>query len=144
MSFHFWNKIGKYLHNKITLFVYFFHSSAITVKSNDIILIEIHSTRLAPKVKFFTKSQVKSPKSQVMTLTFFKIPRKSKSWLWLFLKSQESQSHDFDFFQNPKKVKVMTLTFFKFQKKSKSWLWLFLKGLLKTHLEAFFKFQKAI
>jgi hypothetical protein len=30
-----------------------------------------------------------------------------------FLKSQESQSHDFDFFQNPKKVKVMTLTFFK-------------------------------
>jgi hypothetical protein len=35
--------------------------------------------RLVPKAIFFRKSQVKSPKSQVMTLTFFKIPRKSKS-----------------------------------------------------------------
>jgi hypothetical protein len=26
------------------------------------------------------------------------------------IKSSQSQSHDFDFFQNPKKVKVMTLT----------------------------------
>jgi hypothetical protein len=42
--------------------------------------------RLAPKVIFLRKSQVKSPKSQVMTLTFLK---------------------------KPKKVKVMTLTFFK-------------------------------
>jgi hypothetical protein len=42
--------------------------------------------RLAPKVIFLRKSQVKSPKSQVMTLTF--------------LKKQE-------------KVKVMTLTFLK-------------------------------
>jgi hypothetical protein len=31
-------------------------------------------------------------------------------------KVKPSQSHDFDFFQNPKKVKVMTLTFFKIQK----------------------------
>jgi hypothetical protein len=60
-----------------------------------------------------------------MTLTFFKNPKKSKSWLWLFSKSQKSQSHDFDFFQKTKKVKVMTLTFLEFWKKSKSWLWLF-------------------
>ena len=30
------------------------------------------NARLAPKVIFLRKSQVKSPKSQVMTLTFFK------------------------------------------------------------------------
>jgi hypothetical protein len=35
-------------------------------------------------------------------------------------KVKSSQSHDFDFFQNPKKVKVMTLTFFKNPKKSQS------------------------
>jgi hypothetical protein len=35
--------------------------------------------RLAPKVIFLRKSQVKSPKSQVMTLTFLKKIKKSKS-----------------------------------------------------------------
>ena len=48
--------------------------------------------------------------------------------LWLFSNFQKSQSHDFDFFQNPKKVKVMTLTFLKIPRKSKSWLWLFSKS----------------
>ncbi len=47
--------------------------------NNPVLLVE---GRLAPKVIFFRKSQVKSSKSQVMT--------------WLFSKFQKSQSHDFD------------------------------------------------
>jgi hypothetical protein len=39
--------------------------------------------------------------------------KSSKTGQNFFSKSQESQSHDFDFFQISKKVKVMTLTFFK-------------------------------
>jgi hypothetical protein len=46
--------------------------------------------RLVPQV-------IKSSQVKVMTLTFFKIPRKSKSLLLLFSKY-------------PKKVKVLTLT----------------------------------
>jgi hypothetical protein len=52
--------------------------------------VNANERRLAPKVNFLRKSQVKSPKSQVMTLTFLK---------------------------KTKKVKVMTLTFSCFESK---------------------------
>jgi hypothetical protein len=81
--------------------------------------------RLAPKVIFFRKSQVKSPKSQVMTLTFLKITGKS-------------QSHDFDFFEKTEKVKVMTLTFLKKPKKVKVITLTFFKGRLEKTFRRFF------
>ena len=63
---------------------------------------------------FFEKSQAKLSND----FDFFKIKKKSKSWLWLLGKIRKSQSHDFDFFWKTGKVKVMTLTFFIFRRKS--------------------------
>ena len=83
-----------------------------------------YSGQTCAESHFFKEKSSQVIQKSSHDLTFFKIPKKSKSWLWLFWKKQKSQSNDFDFFQNPKKVKVMTLTFFKFPKKSKSWLWL--------------------
>ena len=71
------------------------------------------ASRLAPKVIFLRKSQVKSSKSQVMT--------------WLFWKNQKSQSHDFDFSEKTKNWK-----------KSKSWLWLWLDFLTFFTIFSFF------
>ena len=121
-------------------------------------------TRLAPKVIFLRKSQVKSPKSQDMNLNFlkkflellnltirncskkcFQTQRSPVRNLWTLCKHCKLLQ---TFANALWMTRIQTCSESHFFKSShpkvKSLLWLFLKDVLKTHLDAFSKFQSTI
>jgi hypothetical protein len=101
--------------------------------------ITIPLPRLAPKVIFLRKSQVKSPKSQSHDFDFFEKNRKVKVMTLTFLKKQEKvKVITLTFLKITKKVKIMTLTFLKKTKKVKAMTLTFFKGRLENTFRRFF------